>query len=71
MSCNYSKLRGKIREHYGTQEKFALALGIGKVSLSKRLTGKADFTLTEIQKSVDLLFIPKEAIADYFFNQKA
>lgn len=69
MSCNYSKLRGKIREHYGTQDEFAKAMGIGRVSLSKRLGGKADFTLPEIQKASDLLDIPKSEIAAYFFDQ--
>lgn len=69
MSCNYSKLRGKIREYYGTQDKFAQAIGIGRVSLSKRLGGKADFTLPEIQKASDLLHIPKDEIAAYFFDQ--
>ena len=33
---DYSKLRGRIKEIFGTQDAFADAVGIGRVSLSKR-----------------------------------
>lgn len=64
---NYSKLLGKIKEMYDTQEKFALALGIGRVSLSQRLNGKLEFSQNEILKSCDLLKIKKKDIPLYFF----
>lgn len=70
MSANYSKLRGRIKEIYNTQNDFARALGIGKVSLSKRLNGKLDFTQSEISKSAELLKIPFESITEYFFDTK-
>lgn len=70
MCFDYSKLRGKIKEIYGTQEKFAIAVGIGRVSLSQRLNNSAEFKQAEIQKSCELLEIPKEDIAKYFFTTK-
>lgn len=67
---NYSKLLGKIKEIYDTQEKFALALGIGRVSLSQRLNGKLEFSQNEILKSCELLKIKKKDIPLYFFTEE-
>jgi len=65
---NYSKLLGKIKEVYNTQEKFALDLGIGRVSLSQRLNNKLEFTQNEMLESCKLLGVPKEKIPVYFFE---
>lgn len=67
MRFNYNKLRGKIREVFGTQEEFAEKLGIGRVSLSQRLNNILEFTQQEIFKSCRLLDIPLEEISLYFF----
>ena len=67
---NYNRLRGKIREVYGTEGDFAEALGIGRVSLSKRLNNSADFTRSEMLRSCELLNIaPAETVA-YFFTKE-
>lgn len=68
---NYSKLLGKIKEIYDTQEKFALALGIGRVSLSQRLNGKLEFSQNEILKSCELLNIKKKDIPLFFFAEES
>ena len=70
MAFNYSKLRGKIKEVYGTQDKFAKALGIGRVSLSQRLNNILDFSQAEIHISCNILGIKKEEIPLYFFTLK-
>ena len=70
MGFNYSKLRGKIREKFGTQEKFAKELGISSVSLSAKLNNRVEFTQLEIDKICELLEIPKEQIPEYFFTIK-
>lgn len=70
MPYDYSKLKGKIKEKYGTQDNFAEKLGIGRVSLSKRLTGKLEFSQNEIKKSCQLLDIPPDKISKYFFTLK-
>lgn len=67
---NYSKLRGKIREVYGTQKKFAKAMKIGYVSLSKRLNNSLDFSSREILNACELLNIDKNDITLYFFDEK-
>lgn len=58
MSANYAKLRGKIREVYGTQEAFAEAIGMNTVSLSQRLNGKLEWKISEIAKACEVLGIP-------------
>ena len=70
MAFDYSKLRGKIKEVYGTQDNFATKLGIGRVSLSQRLNNFLDFSQEEINKSCEILGIKKEEIPIYFFTPK-
>lgn len=68
MKFDYSKLRGRIKEIFGTQDNFADALNIGRVSLSQRLTGKLEFTQEEIMKSCELLKFDPSEIPSYFFT---
>lgn len=70
MAFDYSKLRGKIKEVYGTQDNFAAKLGIGRVSLSQRLNNLLNFSQEEINKSCEILGIKKEEIPAYFFTIK-
>lgn len=70
MAFDYCKLRGKIKEVYGTQDKFAKDLGIGRVSLSQRLNNILNFSQKEINKSCEILKINKEEIPIYFFTLK-
>lgn len=65
---NYNRLKGRIRERYHTQEKFADALGIGRVSLSQRLSNKLEFTQDEIYRACCLLEIDIAEAWDYFFS---
>ncbi len=68
MMFDYSKLRGKIREKYGTEGEFAKALGISKTSLSDKLNNKVSFTSSEINKACELLDISIRFIPIYFFT---
>lgn len=68
MTFNYSKLRGRIKEKFGTQDKFADGLQIGRVSLSQRLTNKLEFSQSEIVKSCELLDLDPAEIPNYFFD---
>ena len=65
---NTRKLRGRIREHYGTQEAFAKALDISPATLSKKLVGKTEWGRQEIEEVCTLLNIPAEEIHAYFFT---
>lgn len=67
---DYSKLRGKIREVFGTQEEFAKAMNISAGTVSDKLNNKRDWTQKEIDTIVNLLNIPKDRIPIYFFTEK-
>lgn len=67
MAFNYGMLREAIRVKYVNQDNFAVALGIGRVSLSQRLNNKSEFTQAEIFKACDLLNINRKDIPEYFF----
>lgn len=65
---SYAKLRGKIREVYGTQDAFSEAMGVSSVTISQRLNGKTDWKTNEIAKACELLGIPLKDVALYFFT---
>lgn len=67
---SYAKLRGKIREVYATQEAFAEAMEMSTVTLSQRLNNKVEWKTNEIAKACELLGIPLEEVAVYFFTIK-
>lgn len=68
MSFDYSKLRGKIREIFKTQDNFAEAMELSTTSLSAKLNNKVEWKPTEMNKACDLLKIDKEDIPVYFFT---
>ena len=70
MSFNYSKLRGKIVEKFGTQGCFAKELGVSERTLSLKLNNRIFFSQDEIAKMSDLLNINPNEIQDYFFEKE-
>ena len=64
---NYSKLRGKIVEVFGTNKAFAEAMGRDYSSLSFKLNNKAPWKREEIEQACSLLNIPIEEVHIYFF----
>lgn len=64
---NYSKLRGRIVEIYGSQRQFAKALGISNEAVSKKLHGKIAFQQVEMVTISELLKFPISDIDKYFF----
>lgn len=70
MTFDFSKLKGKIIEKYGSQQHFAKEYGISENSLSLKLTNKMRFTSDDIIKISDMLEIPKEEVGNYFFTIK-
>lgn len=67
---NLNKLKGRIIEKFGTQGSFAKAMGTSERTLSLKLDNQVDWKQSEIVKACELLEIPKEEIADYFFTLK-
>lgn len=68
---DYSKLRGRIREVYKTETKFADALGISPTTLSSKLNNKVGFSNDEMLNICTLLNIPLSDTSNYFFANVA
>ena len=70
MPFDYSKLRGKSREVYKTQEAFANAMGCSTATISGKLNCNVDFSQEEIAKAVEVLHLSMEDIPTYFFTAR-
>ena len=68
MSFKYAKLKGRIVEKFGTQGKFAEALGVVPMTVSRKLTGETTFTREDMVAWSTLLCIDREEIPNYFFE---
>jgi len=67
---DYSKLRGKITEFFGTQAAFANAMKLSERSISMKLNEKIDFSQGEIEKAINVLGLKRDDIPEYFFKNK-
>ena len=67
---DYSKLRGRIKEVFGTQDNFAKKVKMGRVGVSQRLNNLIDFSDKEILRWSNALKIELEGIPLYFFTPK-
>ena len=65
----FAKLRGAIRERYATEYEFARHVGMTRDTLGRKLNGKSEFTLPEMEQVLEALAIPKRDVYDYFFSQ--
>lgn len=64
---DYSKLLGKMREKHITQEQLAHSIGIAESTMSIKLKNKGQFSQDEMVLILNVLNIPLEHIAVYFF----
>ena len=65
--CNsYAKLRGRIREKFGTQTAFSKAMGMNYSTLSWKLNDKSEWTGSEIANACKLLDISPQEIPIFF-----
>ena len=64
----YAKLRARIKEKYGTEGRFAEALKVSQVSISRKFNGKVQFSSEDIKEWCSLLDIPVEESGLYFFS---
>jgi len=67
---NYDKLKGRIKEIFGTQEEYAESIGLSATSVNYKLNNKVYYTQNEIYNSIKVLKIPNSEIQEYFFTQK-
>ena len=65
----FLKLRGRIKEKGLTEQDFAKQINLSRTSLSLRLNGKAEWTLSEIESTCKLLEISDTEVPLYFFNR--
>lgn len=63
----YGKLKGRIVEKFGSQSRFAEALGTTENTVSRKMQSKVEFSKEDMIKWAKLLDIPKDDIPDYFF----
>lgn len=68
MSFDYSKLRGRIVEKYGSLESFSSAVDLSVNTVSKYLNNKVPWKQTNINAAVRALDIQPEEISVYFFT---
>lgn len=70
MAFNYSKLKGRIIEKFGSQTAFVKAFGVSENTFSLKMNNKVRFTTDDITRIIKMLDIPEEAIGEYFFTLK-
>lgn len=66
----FAKLRGRMVEIYGSQAKFANAIGLSDVTVINKLNGNVRFSLDDIADWANALQITKEQVGEYFFADK-
>lgn len=67
---DYSKLRSKIIEKYGSQRRFAKDINKSVQTVSRKMTGEVDFSKSDIIEWSSKLDIDTPEIGIYFFTPK-
>lgn len=70
MVYDYSKLRGKIVEVFGSAREFAAAFPMSERALSLKMNGGRGWSQTQITRAMELLGISQDEIPAYFFVQR-
>lgn len=64
---DYSKLRGRIVEKFGTIKAFSEALGVSNVAVSEKLNNKVGFSRADIETWSNLLDISETEYGLFYF----
>lgn len=67
---DYARLRGAIRECFGTESAFANAIHRSPNYVSKCFQGKTNFDVLDVLNAATVLQIPQNEIGKYFFTRK-
>ena len=70
MAFDYSKLKGRIIEKFGTQTNFVKKFGVSENTFSLKMNNKLRFSTDDIIKISDMLEIDGDDIGAYFFTTK-
>ena len=68
MKYNTAKLNDRIREKFGTQAAFARAVGLNKSTVKRIIDDGTEWKGSKLIKAAELLDIPADQIALYFFT---
>lgn len=68
---NLDTLKARIINKYGDFVSLGSLMGFSKQKINSRLTGATEFSLSEIEKAVDLLSIKPEEIEFIFFRKNS
>ena len=68
---DYSKLRGRIVEKYGTMAAFAETVGVSEVALSRKMNNKSPITRAEIIDWSKALDVSLDEIGAFYFALKS
>ncbi len=63
----FGRLREKIREIFGSLDKFAVAMEMDKSTISAKLNERSPWTMPQIEKACALLGLSIPLDLDYFF----
>lgn len=67
---DYSKLKGRIIEKFGTQTAFLNNINMSEVTFIKSIKGERAFNQNEIVNIMNLLDLELSDIVSYFFTNK-
>lgn len=70
MFFDYRKLRGRIREKFGSERHFSSNMGWSERTTSLKLNGKRPWKQQEIIQAIKLLELSNDDIQLYFFTGK-
>lgn len=70
MVFDYSRLKVRAVEEFGSLIEFAKVMNWSERTLSLKLDGKIFWEQMEICKALELLDLDEENVADYFFTPK-
>lgn len=68
MEYDYSRLRGRIREKFGSEGNFADKIGMNRSTFSLKCGNKSEFTQDEIFRILQALGLDAADIGNYFFT---
>lgn len=68
MKYDHSKLRGRIIEKYGTVRAICKELETTETAMSNKLNNRHAFRVNDIERLINLLYIDRSKIGEYFFT---
>ena len=70
MNFENGLLVDRIKDVFGCQGNFAIAMKLSERTVSKKLNGKVDWKTSEVENAIKILNLPRNSIPKYFFTPK-